>query len=269
MAAGKRGRKRVRIGPAYDKPEVRAWLETVEALPGRPGAEILHRARNTVTAVRVPLADGRTLDLAVKEFSPRGLHRLRTLFGRSKAERAARGAARLLAAGLRTPAPVAVVERRRRGTVEKAWFAAERVRDAVEIRAFFRDLEGDDLGRLLAVLARELRAAHEAGLLHRDLSDGNILVECGADGAFRLHFLDTNRVRCRRRLGGRARAKNLIRLGIPQGRRREFLALYAGGVGPEPAFIRRYERSKAAFERWLRFKKKARLRQWARRLKLQ
>ncbi len=119
------------------------------------------------------------------------------------------------------------------------------------------------------VLARELRAAHDAGLLHRDLSDGNILVERGPDGSFRLHFLDTNRVRSRRRLGGRARAKNLIRLGIPQDRRREFLSLYAGGGGPEPSFIRRYERSKAAFERWLRFKKKARLRQWARRLKLQ
>jgi tRNA A-37 threonylcarbamoyl transferase component Bud32 len=269
MSAGERRAIRVRVEPAYDTPEIRAWLETVEALPGRPGAEILHRARNVVTAVRVALADGRVLDLAVKEFRPRGLHRLRTLFGRSKAERAARGAAWLLAAGLRTPAPVAVVERRRRGTVEKAWFAAERVRDAVEIRALFRDLGGAGLRRLLSGLARELRAVHDAGLLHGDLSDGNILVERGSEGSYTLHFLDTNRVRCRRRLGERARAKNLIRLGIPQDRRREFLTLYADGVGPRPSFVRRYERSKAAFERWLRFKKKARLRQWARRLKLQ
>jgi hypothetical protein len=269
MAAGERGAIRVRIEPAYDTPEIRTWLETVEALPAWTGAEILHRGRNLVTAARVALADGRALDLAVKEFSPRGLHRLRTLFGRSKAERAARGAAWLLAAGLRTPAPVAVIERRRRGTVEKAWFAAERVLGAVEIRALFRDLEGVELHRLLSGLARELRVAHDAGLLHRDLSDGNILVERGSEGSYTLHFLDTNRVRCRRRLGGRARAKNLIRLGIPEGRRREFLSLYAGGGGPEPSFVRRYERSKAAFERWLRFKKRARLRQWARRLKLQ
>lgn len=269
MAAGVGGARRVRIEPAFDGPEIRAWLETVESLPALPGAEILHRARNVVTAARLALADGRVLDLAVKEFRPRGLHRLRTLFGPSKAERAARGAALLSAAGLRTPAPVAVVERRRRGTVEQAWFVAERIRGAVEIRLLWRDLGEADLRRLLAVLASEIRAAHEAGLLHRDLSDGNILVGRGPDGSFALHYLDTNRVRRRRRLGERARAKNLIRLGIPESLRREFLALYAGADGPKPAFVRRYERAKAGFERWLRFKKKARLRKWARRLKLQ
>lgn len=269
MAAVAGGARRVRIEPAYDGPEIRAWLETVESLPAQPGAEILHRARNVVTAAGLTFADGRVLDLAVKEFRPRGLHRLRTLFGRSKAERAARGAALLSAAGLRTPAPVAVVERRRRGMVEKAWFATERVRGAVEIRSLFQDLGEADMRRLLAVLAREIRAAHEAGLLHRDLSDGNILVGRSPDGSFELHYLDTNRVRRRRRLGRRARAKNLIRLGIPESLRREFLALYAGSESPAPAFLRRYERAKAGFERWLRFKKRARLRKWARRLKLQ
>jgi tRNA A-37 threonylcarbamoyl transferase component Bud32 len=260
---------KIRVEPRFDRPEFRAWLATIEEHAAAPGAEVLHAARNLVTAVRVPLSDGRALDLVVKEFRPRGLHRLRTLVGRSKAERSARGAARLQAAGLHTPAAAAALERRRRGTVEKAWFVAERVRGAVEIRSLFRELAAPELKPLLAALARDLRAAHAAGILHRDLSDGNILVERGPGEAFVFHFLDTNRVRRKRRLGASARAKNLIRLGVPESARREFLGFYAGEGGPDPSFVRRYEKSKAAFERWLRFKKKARLRQWARRLKLQ
>jgi len=272
VSGAARGGIEIRIEPGFDKPGFRTWLEAVESLPSAPGAEILHAGRNIITAARVPLDDGAVLDLVVKEFRPRGLQRLRTLAGRSKAERAARGARLLRRAGLRTPAPLAVLERRRRGTVEKAWLAAERVRGAVEIRGLFRDLRGPELRRLLEGLARDLRAAHDAGLQHRDLSDGNILAETGPGGEHIFHFLDTNRVRATARQGGltrTARAKNLIRLGVPQEARREFLALYAGGSGPEPAFVRIYERSKASFERWLRFKKKAKLRRWARRLKLQ
>jgi hypothetical protein len=271
MNAAARKRAKIRVEPAFEGPEFRAWLETVEDLPSAPGADVLHAGRNIITAARVP-SGGRVLDLVVKEFRPRGLRRLITLVGRSKAERAAWGASQLRRAGLLTPAPAAVLERRRRGSVAKAWFIAERVRGAIEIRSLFRDLEGPELRRLLAGLARDLRAAHDAGLLHRDLSDGNILVESGSDGAYRFHFLDTNRVRQRKRKGGlrrAARAKNLIRLGIPPGARREFLALYAGGAEPEEAFVRTYERSKASFEGWLRFKKKSHLRRWARKLKLQ
>ncbi len=263
---------KIRVEPGYDRPAFRAWLETVEDLPSAPGAEILHSGRNVITAARAPWDGGTSLDLVVKEFRLRGLHRLRTLFGPSKAERAARGARLLRQAGLHSPAPAAVVERRRRGTVDAAWLVAERVRGAVEIRGPLRELRGENLRRLLDGLAGRLRAAHDAGLEHRDLSDGNILVETGDDGGLRFHFLDTNRVRARRRRGGlgrKARAKNLIRLGVPAGERRGFLALYAGGREPDPAFARTYERRKAAFERWLRFKKKARLRHWARKLKLQ
>lgn len=272
MRRAARGRMTVRIEPAFDKPGLRAWLESVEDLPSAPGAEILHAGRNVITAARAALEDGTVLDLVIKEFRPRGLHRLRTMAGPSKAERAARGARRLRQAGLLTPAPVAVLERRRFGTAEKAWLAAERVRGAVEIRGLFRDLRGPALRRLLEGLARVLRIAHDAGLEHRDLSDGNILVGTGPGGEPIFHFLDTNRVRATSRRGGlrpAVRAKNLIRLGIPAESRREFLALYAGGSGPDEAFVRIYERSKSSFERWLRFKKRAKLRRWARRLKLQ
>lgn len=272
MSGAARGRMRIRIETGFDGPGFRAWLETVESLPSAPEAEVLHAGRNVITAARVALEDGAVLDLVVKEFRPAGLHRMRTLVSPSKAERAARGARLLLRAGLRTPAPVAVLERRRRGTSEKAWLVTERVRGAVEIRGLFRELRGSELSRLLQGLARDLRIAHDAGLEHRDLSDGNILVGAGPGGEPIFHFLDTNRVRATARAGGlsrRARAMNLIRLGVPAEARREFLALYAGDGGPGGDFVRTYERSKAAFERWLRFKKKAKLRRWARRLKLQ
>lgn len=257
------------VAAVYDVPEVRAFLDTIEASLRRTDAEILHSGRNMIAAVRLPLSGGRTVDLVVKEFRPRGLQRLRTLFGASKAGRAWRGAATLAEAGLPTAAPVAFIERRRRGLVERAYFIAERIIGAVEIRSLFGDPAGADLRPLLAALARTVRAGHDRGVLHRDLSDGNVLAARDADGAIALFFLDTNRVHKRKKIGDSARAKNLIRLGVPPALRTEFLMLYAGERGLRPSFARRYTRAKSAFEGWLRFKKKTRLRRWARKLKLQ
>jgi len=260
---------RRRVAAVYDVPEVRAFLETIEESLRKPDVEVLHSGRNIITAVRLPLSGGRTIDLVIKEFRPRGLQRLRTLFGASKAARAWRGAATLAEAGLPTASPVAFIERRRRGSVERAYFIAERIVGAVEIRAFFGGLAEADLRPLLAALARTVRDGHDRGILHGDLSDGNVLAARDADGTIKLFFLDTNRVRRRKKIGDSARAKNLIRLGVPPALRTEFLTMYAGERGLRPSFARRYARAKSAFEGWLRFKKKTRLRRWARKLKLQ
>jgi hypothetical protein len=256
------------LSAAHDTPELRRFLESVEAALRGEGAEVLHSGRNTVTAVRISPAGGRSLDLVVKEFGLRGFLRLKTLLVPSKAAKAWRGAKALLAAGLQTPAPVAWLEARRGGTVRRALFITERAA-GTEIRGILRDRPEAELRPLLGELARVLRAGHDRGVLHRDLSDGNVLVERRADGGYDFRFLDTNRVRRRGRIGGRARAKNLIRLGIPPALRGFFLERYAGGDGPTPAFARRYNRAKAAYERFLKFKKKAKLRRLAQKLKIQ
>ncbi|MGD0781542.1 MAG: lipopolysaccharide kinase InaA family protein [Candidatus Aminicenantales bacterium] len=268
------------IAAECDRPEIRGLLAGLDARLAGPDAEVLHEGRNTVTALRLMAADGFVREVAVKDFRLRGLTRLKTVFAASKARRAWIGARALLDAGLLTAAPIAYGEIRRRGLVLRAVFLAERLTEGTEIRALFRDRPPDALRPILAGLARALRHGHDRGIVHRDLSDGNVFVlgavSAGAEaagreggGEFRFYFLDTNRVRTMRRVGRFGRAKNLIRLGVPQDLRLDFLKAYAGEARLRPSFLFFYARSKAFFEGWLRIKKKMRLRRWARRLKIQ
>jgi hypothetical protein len=260
-----------RIAAEFDRPEIRGLFADLDARLAGPDAAVIHKGRNTVTVVPLTLADGRTREIAVKEFRLRGLTRLKTLFVASKARRAWSGARTLLDAGLPTAAPIAYGEMRRRGLVVRAFFLAERLSEGTEIRGLFRGQPAVALRPVLAGLARILRRGHDRGVVHRDLSDGNVLVAGGAGEGeeLRFYFLDTNRVRRKRRVGRFARAKNLIRLGIPPELRRGFLDAYSGEGGVRPMFAFFYTRTKAFFEGWLRFKKKTRLRRWARRLKIQ
>ncbi len=257
------------IAAAFDRPEVRELIAHIDARLGLPGVEVLHKGRNTVTAVGIDAGGGRKLEIVIKDFRLRGLTRLKTLLAASKARRAWRGAHALIEAGLPTAVPIAYFETRRWGVVQRAFFLAERLAEESEIRLLFRQAAADALRPVLADLARTVRRGHDRGIVHRDLSDGNVFVAGGPDAGVRFYFLDTNRVRRRRRVGRFTRAKNLIRLGIPPDLRRGFLEAYAGQAGLRPSFVFFYAKSKSVFEGWLRFKKKARLRRWARRLKIQ
>jgi hypothetical protein len=257
------------IAAEYDRPEIRGLLAGLDARLAGPDAAVIYKGRNTVTAIRFAASDGSIRGIAVKEFRLLGLTRLKTLFAASKARRAWIGARALIEAGLLTAVPVAYGEVRRRGLADRAVFLAERLGEGTEIRELFRDRPADVLRPVLAGLARAIRRGHDRGVLHRDLSDGNVLVAGGEGGEFRFYFLDTNRVRRKRRIGHFARAKNLIRLGVPPDLRRDFLRSYAGQAGLRSSFVFFYARTKAFFEGWLRLKKLMRLRRWARRLKIQ
>ena len=260
---------RGRIAPEYDLPAVRDFLAVIDRIPAECQAEILQAGRNAVMAVRLPSAGRPPLEIVVKSFGVRGWHRLKTLLVASKARRAWTGARALVRAGLSTPAPVAYLESRKRGRIDRAFFLAARERGADEIRGLLRRLPEAELSPLVSALARTVRRGHDAGVVHRDLSDGNVLVRRDADGSFHFLFLDTNRVRHRRRLGLLARARSLVRLGIPPALRKTFLEAYGSGQKPGALFVRWYGWSKASFEGWLRLKKRLGLRRWAGKLKLQ
>jgi len=180
--------------------------------------------------------------------------------------------------GFETAEPIAVFERRRGGIAVESVFISGRVRGGREIREHFLQSSEIVLRRLLSSLAPVLARLHGRGIVHRDLSDGNILVfeneeaaAAPAGGGFRFLFLDTNRVR-RRRPGIFNRARNLVRLGVPPGLQPFFLDQYAAAAGGR--FRRRrfglsYRISKRVFISWLAFKKRLRLRALARRLRIQ
>ncbi len=256
------------VAAEYADPAFLAALDPPESLWSKPGAEILSEGRNRVGRLPLSLSSGAAVDVIVKEFSSRGANKLKSLVLASKAERAWRGAVALAENGLGTAPPIAWLAKRRRGFVERSFFLSGRIAGAVEVRGLFRDLPARDLAPLLNALARFLSAVHSRGILHRDLSDGNVLVRKSEAGAFEFFLLDTNRVRLRRRLGGLSRAKNLIRLGIPAAHREDFLT---GCFGGSPPVLLRlwYKLNKSVFTNYITLKRRLRLRKLARALRIQ
>ncbi|MBP1766698.1 MAG: hypothetical protein H6P98_813 [Candidatus Aminicenantes bacterium] len=257
------------VAEGYDDPLFIAVLARPEEVWARPEAEILFEGRNRVGALRVVLSSGTSRDLVVKEFIPRGLVRLKSLVQPSKAAKAWRGAVALEERSLGTASPAAYLEKRRHGLVDRCYFFAARVGGAAEVRGLFRNLPAAELEPLLAELAAFLRRCHDGGILHRDLSDGNILVGKNERGGRLFYLLDTNRIRVRSRLGGFRRAKNLIRLGIPRAQQRRFLASYFGPAPLQRAPWLWYRLNKTVFAVYIGAKKKLRLRRLARFLRIQ
>ncbi len=257
------------IDADYDDPDLLQAISRPEELWDRPGVEILNDKRNRVGILKLPLSSGLSADIVVKEFPSRGVNKWKSLFLPSKAAKAWRGAQALKANGLDTAAPIAYFERRKRGFVEKCFFLAERIDGAGEIRALFRSLPPGEMEALLSSLGRYLSLCHERGILHRDLSDGNVLVK--KDNAGRLHFclLDTNRIRLRRKIGRLLRVKNLIRLGVPASSQRFFLEAYFRPQPLEKKDWLWYKMNKSVFTGYIALKKRLRLRQLARWLRIQ
>jgi hypothetical protein len=257
------------VAPEFDDLFFLDAISRPEELWNRPDTEILLDSRNKVGVVRIPLSAGPLTEIVVKEFKPRGFVRVKSLFQPSKAVRAWRGALALKERNLGTAPPAAYLERRRRHLVERSYFLAERIEGAEEIRGLFRRLGPTELEPLLSALAGHLALCHDQGILHRDLSDGNILVKKDDSGRFVFYLLDTNRIRQRKRVGPFRRSKNLIRLGVPPAFQKTFLLKHSGEGRFRRAHWLWYKWNKSVFTVYLGLKKKLRLRKVARFLRIQ
>jgi tRNA A-37 threonylcarbamoyl transferase component Bud32 len=227
-----------------------------EAAPGLGAAEAarladpassvatIHWGRNYLYAAELRTASG-TLPVVVKQFSNQGLRRRldRRLRG-SKAERSWRVAGELLRAGLATPEPLMWIESD--SADGPSFFVARRLEAAVEVRHFFRRLNGEadagpfpevDDGSFLARLGALARRLHDAGIVYRDLSMGNILAVEAAGGDPDLFLVDFNRARTGRRPGALTRTRDLCRLPVlAAAHRAAYLGGYWGEVPPRWSF---------------------------------
>ncbi len=257
------------VAPDFDDRPFLDAISRPEEIWDRPGLEILLEGRNRVGVTKIPMSTGLPAEIVVKEFSPRGFVRLKSLFQPSKAARAWRGALALKMRDIETAPPAAYLEKRRRGLVARSYFFAQRIVGAEEVRGVFRRLGPAELEPLLVALAAHLSLCHDRGILHRDLSDGNIMVKKDPSGRFIFYLLDTNRIRVRQRLGAFRRSKNLIRLGVPPAFQKVFLLGHSGaGRFRRPHWFW-YRCNKSVFTVYVGLKKKLRLRKIARLVRIQ
>jgi serine/threonine protein kinase len=259
---------RGKIHPDFKYPRFIESLFDCGSLLSRPSCELLLESRNRVGRITLPLSDLRSKTFVIKEFGTLGIDRLKSAFLPSKARKAWRGAGALYNRRFNTPCPIAFLEKKKNLFVDQSYYICEAVDNVKEIRHLLPILAEEQLKRLLIAVADDLRRSHAEGILHRDLSDGNILV--GEDeGGYSLFFIDTNRIRLRRRLGMLRRIKSLIRLGIPRGFQRFFLEQYCRTDRLPTKIWLWYRFNKANFSCYIEVKKKLRLRQFFRKMKIQ
>lgn len=257
------------IHQEFAYPELVNRIKDCAALLADPAAELLHMGRNRIGAVSLDSSSYGRIELVIKEFGLQGWNRWKTLLIPSKAAKAWRGGNLLQAAGISTPAPIAYLEKKKRGTIEACYYLACKTAPGKEIREYFLCSPENLPVGLLPALAGFLAGCHAAGILHRDLSDGNVMVVQSREGSFAFTLLDTNRIRARKHINILARIKNLIRLGIPPERQRSFLAAYLGCQDVPSRLWAWYRLNKRAFTGYIALKKRLRLKQIAKRLKLQ
>jgi tRNA A-37 threonylcarbamoyl transferase component Bud32 len=218
------------------------WSEWAASIGHRLDAaaptDLLHQGRNRVIVVPGPQGD----QVVVKHFRPRGLRRLLYRFRASKAERAYRNAEALLRLGLPTPEPIGWGEERRGGGLEQAWLVTRRVPATWNGHHLHDSALGERGREMLAAVGALVARMHQAGVEHRDLTGGNLLISA-RDGGWRIEIIDINRMRLGRRLGRLASMANLVQLGYAGPQRLTVLDAYAGVRGwPLASCLATYDR---------------------------
>lgn len=258
-----------RIQKAYNKTDFVQAISDCRTLLSDPKTDILLDSRNRIGAVILPLSGQKKVDVVIKEFRTRGVNKLKSFFLPGKAFRAWRGGMSLAEKGIDTPPPVAYLEKRKMLFLSQSFFLTERIKGVQEIRYLFLGLPPKELQEALISLGRYLSNCHKKGILHRDLSDGNILVKKEESGEYKFYLIDTNRIRIKKRIKPLKRIKNLIRLGVPPKLQRYFLDQYSGKGRIKGFHWFWYRFNKKVYANYVKLKKKLRLRQLARKLKIQ
>lgn len=189
---------------------------------------------------------GRSVGIYIKRYNAFSWrYRLGSLFFASGAARALKGALVLLKAGIATARPLAAVESRSRGMLQRSFYVSEEIERGKTADAYWRErldeLDGvcgfQRRRSFLQGLAKLFRSLHDRNIYHNDLKDANILVApCSDSESEDFYLLDLEGIRSYRDLSQRRRVKNLVQLNRTFGRylrwsaKLRFLKCYLGGA---------------------------------------
>jgi tRNA A-37 threonylcarbamoyl transferase component Bud32 len=205
----------------------------------------LTSGRNRNFRVKVT-CDGQTVELAVKHFGRQSrVKDLGDSVRGSKAQRSWLTASALRQRGVGTPEPVGFLDRWEGRRLTESYYLTvyepglTSFKDAL-IHLFDREPICTRFMALLQTVADAIRAMHQAGCLHNDLGNQNILLRSVEPGVWTdVRLVDLNRARVKSEpLTLNERARDLSRIYLPSDFRRVFLEMYMAAE-PSPRLPQR------------------------------
>jgi len=212
-----------------------------EQLEQVPAERIFRDTRNKVWNIESDLGM-----LTVKLNRARGLKKLSYRFLESKGKRHWNNAIHMLRRGIDTPMPVAYFERHQSAGIENNYYVTQFLEGAFSARDVFTsinngepDINGLSHDALLKVIAEFVCDMHNAGILHRDLSSGNLLLRKEGD-VVKPYLIDIGRARILKNLKTRKRLIDVMRIcyKLPWSGREQLMAYYQDSLGKELPYWR-------------------------------
>jgi hypothetical protein len=201
--------------------ELLALLNSPDDLLEQAGCEIIKDQRKVKIGRLSVTLENRRRTIYIKRYNAFSWrYRLGSLFMRSGGLAALRGGEILKSADISVARPLAAVESRRFGSLERSFFVSEEIERGKTVDAYWLKELAPIPGRegyrnrrnFLRALARLLSQLHQQRIYHNDLKDANIVVRATAPGNEKFFLLDLEGVRRCWYVSRRRRIKNLVQL---------------------------------------------------------
>lgn len=191
---------------------------------------LIRKTRNIIYKLSQHETDFLGCSIIVKRYKYRRMYdKLRFLIQESKALRSLENAGIMVSLGLKTPKPLAVLEKRTRlGFILHSYYVTECIDYDFTLKNLLAESESrqhPELKEYLKILARQVSTMHNNGLVYNDLHAENILIK-NREGETDFFYVDLNRARVKKKLSRAQRIKDLSRLSLDQDKQRYFLSHY-------------------------------------------
>ncbi|NLT02728.1 MAG: tyrosine protein kinase [Bacteroidales bacterium] len=214
------------------QPAFSALSDFIYSLPDRFEKEgyCLYKGRNELRVF-----DVNGLRINVKAFKrPNYLNRIVYSFLRpSKARRSYENSIRMTSLGFDVPAPIAYMEIKKRGLLDRSYFVSLQCPYTNNFRCFGQSPLTEALAFVPKAFGTYVANMHEAGVLHKDLSIGNVLFEVDQEQV-RFCLVDLNRMQFGAAIGLEKGCKNVNRLRGDEAFFKQMAHSYADARGFDP-----------------------------------
>lgn len=217
---------------AFQSPEVIAQLSNISALLNNPLTQRLSNGPDYVVKTQL-LINNQPLDITIKVFKKQNwLKDWHDWRKGSKAKRSYDAACFLQSNGISTPTPIAWFERWDGKRLLESYYVCLfepgiSFRDALS-DIYYNQRNNAPLMDLLHVVAPAIRAMHDAGFMHGDMGNQNILLpRSESDAWLQPQFIDLNRAKYSSKpLTLQQRAFDLARIALPGAYLKIFKTIY-------------------------------------------